>query len=181
MIQNNKYALFLCLVIESANNKELFCRDEIPTLPYYLAPPKSFRPRANLHHHPTYTTYEAFMSLDPISHHPLPSQDITVQDPTTNTSPLSSPSAIHISPSSLATESTTSEDEEDDIAEREWQESLAQLTLLFNLVLLPFAGKYFGRRFAYFSMSHLPMLTPLAFYRFPFLCWMSLMGLFSLG
>jgi hypothetical protein len=25
--------------------------------------------------------------------------------------------------------------------------------LLFNLVLLPFAGKYFGRRFAYFSMD----------------------------
>ena len=44
------------------------------------------------------------------------------------------------------------------MAEQEWQESLAQLALLFNLVLLPFAGKYFGRKFAYFSTSPPPFL-----------------------
>lgn len=67
-------------------------------------------------------------------------------------SPPDSPtSQIHISPSS--TEGSTISEEEDDLAEREWQESLAQLALLFNLVLLPFAGKYFGRKFAYFSTS----------------------------
>ena len=89
------------------------------------------------------------MSLNPLSLPPLPSQDI----PPESSSPISSSSAIRISPSSTA--STTSE--EDDLAEQEWQESLAQLALLFNLVLLPFAGKYFGRRFAYFSISPLSL------------------------
>jgi hypothetical protein len=82
------------------------------------------------------------MSLNPLSFPPLPSQELHPSSPTSASSP------IHLSHSDTA--STTSEDDE---AEREWQESLAQLTLLFNLVLLPFAGKYFGRKFAYFSMS----------------------------
>ena len=47
------------------------------------------------------------------------------------------------------------------MAEQEWQESLAQLALLVNLVLLPFAGKYFGRKFAYFSTSPLTLCIPL--------------------
>jgi hypothetical protein len=82
------------------------------------------------------------MSLDPLSFPLLPSQDIYPD-------PASPTSQHHISPTS-STASTVSDDEED-LAEQEWQESLAQLTLLFNLVLLPFAGKYFGRKFAYFS------------------------------
>ena len=86
------------------------------------------------------------MSLNPLSFPPLPSQDI----PHDSSSPTSQSSAVHISPSDVDTASTTSE--EDDLAEQAWQESLDQLTLLFNLVLLPFAGKYFGRKFAYFSM-----------------------------
>jgi Mitochondrial import 2 len=65
---------------------------------------------------------------------------------------MSQSSAVHISPSEADSASTTSE--EDDLAEQAWQESLDQLTLLFNLVLLPFAGKYFGRKFAYFSMNN---------------------------
>jgi hypothetical protein len=85
------------------------------------------------------------MSLIPISFPPPSSQDI----PPESSSPISSSSAIRISPSSSASTSS----EEDDLAEQEWQESLAQLALLFNLVLLPFAGKYFGRKFAYFSIS----------------------------
>lgn len=78
------------------------------------------------------------MSLNPLSFPPLPSQDPSRE---------SSSSPDHITVSDTA--STISE--EDDLAEQEWQESLAQLTLLFNLVILPFAGKYFGRKFAYFS------------------------------
>src|SRR5579862_4896528 len=78
------------------------------------------------------------MSLNPLSFPPLPSHDISRES-------TSSPDHITVSD----TASTTSDD---DLAEQEWQESLAQLTLLFNLVILPFAGKYFGRKFAYFSI-----------------------------
>jgi hypothetical protein len=37
-------------------------------------------------------------------------------------------------------------------AEAEWQESIEQLELLLTMVLVPFIGKYLGRRCAYWSM-----------------------------
>lgn len=36
-------------------------------------------------------------------------------------------------------------------AEREWRESLQQLELLLSLVIVPYLGKYFGRKFAYYG------------------------------
>jgi len=36
-------------------------------------------------------------------------------------------------------------------AEREWRESLQQLELLLTMVLMPYLGKYFGRRCAYWG------------------------------
>lgn len=50
---------------------------------------------------------------------------------------------------------TSSTEEEQDLyasdAEREWKESLQQLELLLTMVLIPYFGKYFGRKFAYYS------------------------------
>ncbi len=46
------------------------------------------------------------------------------------------------------------DDESDDgisDAQREWETSLEQLQLLLTMVLVPFAGKYLGRKFAYWS------------------------------
>jgi Mitochondrial import 2 len=84
-------------------------------------------------------------SLNSLSFPPLPTQDIPQDFP----SPTSLSSAVHISASSTASTTSTDEDEE---LERQWAENLNQITLLFNLVLLPLVGKYFGRRFAYFSI-----------------------------
>ena len=42
-------------------------------------------------------------------------------------------------------------DEEESDAEREWKESLQQLELLLTMVIVPYAGKYFGRKFAYWG------------------------------
>jgi hypothetical protein len=36
-------------------------------------------------------------------------------------------------------------------AEREWRESLQQLELLLTMVLVPYIGKYFGRKCAYWG------------------------------
>lgn len=36
-------------------------------------------------------------------------------------------------------------------AQQEWEESLEQLQLLLTMVIVPFAGKYLGRKFAYWS------------------------------
>jgi hypothetical protein len=36
-------------------------------------------------------------------------------------------------------------------AEREWEESLKQLELLLGMVVVPFVGKYFGRKCAYWG------------------------------
>ena len=46
-------------------------------------------------------------------------------------------------------------DDEDDLsdAQREWEASLEQLQMLLTLVIVPFAGKFLGRKFAYWSRS----------------------------
>jgi hypothetical protein len=58
-------------------------------------------------------------------------------------------------PSSSAGSSTSvspSEEEALSDAEREWRESLQQLELLLTMVLVPYVGKYFGRKCAYWGM-----------------------------
>jgi len=49
-------------------------------------------------------------------------------------------------------DASTSTESMDD-AELEWQESLQQLELLLSLVLIPFIGKYIGRRCAYWAWA----------------------------
>ncbi|KAF1989749.1 hypothetical protein K402DRAFT_418461 [Aulographum hederae CBS 113979] len=44
-------------------------------------------------------------------------------------------------------------EEEDSDAEREWRESLQQLELLLTMVLVPYIGKYFGRKAAYWGWA----------------------------
>lgn len=41
--------------------------------------------------------------------------------------------------------------ESDSDAEKEWKESLQQLELILTMVLVPYAGKYFGRKCAYWG------------------------------
>lgn len=55
-------------------------------------------------------------------------------------------------PSSPTDESLSmSDDEEWQRADREWRESLQQLELLLSMVIVPYMGKYFGRKFAYWG------------------------------
>lgn len=42
---------------------------------------------------------------------------------------------------------------DDSDAEREWKESLHQLELLLTMVIIPFVGKFLGRKCAYWGMS----------------------------
>jgi len=52
---------------------------------------------------------------------------------------------------------TSSTEEEQDLyshdAEREWKESLQQLELLLTMVLIPYFGKYFGRKLAFYGKN----------------------------
>ncbi|KAI9806736.1 MAG: hypothetical protein M1825_006193 [Sarcosagium campestre] len=48
---------------------------------------------------------------------------------------------------------TDSDDRDESDAEREWRESLQQLELLLTMVLVPYVGKYFGRKFAYWGWA----------------------------
>ncbi|KAK0252056.1 hypothetical protein LTR91_001815 [Friedmanniomyces endolithicus] len=58
-------------------------------------------------------------------------------------------------PSSSAGSSTSRSPSDDEDypsdADREWRESLQQLELLLTMVLVPYLGKYFGRRCAYWG------------------------------
>lgn len=55
------------------------------------------------------------------------------------------------SESASSTSTSGSDDYEDSDADREWRESLQQLELLLTMVLVPYLGKYFGRKCAYWS------------------------------
>jgi hypothetical protein len=56
---------------------------------------------------------------------------------------------------SLPSSSTSSSGDDDDQyvsdAEREWRESLQQLELLLTMIVVPYVGKYFGRKCAYWG------------------------------
>ena len=55
-------------------------------------------------------------------------------------------------PDSLS-DSSLDSDEDALLAQLEWEESIEQLQKLLSLVLLPMAGKYFGRTFSYWGES----------------------------
>ena len=52
-------------------------------------------------------------------------------------------------PSSIDSSDLDSEEQSD--AQAEWEASLQQLELVLTMVIVPYAGKYFGRKFAYWS------------------------------
>lgn len=52
-------------------------------------------------------------------------------------------------PSSIVSSDLESEEESD--AQKEWEASLQQLELLLTMVVVPYIGKYFGRKCAYWS------------------------------
>lgn len=47
-----------------------------------------------------------------------------------------------------------SEDEEYRLAQQEWEESLQQLQQLLSIVVMPFFGKWLGRRWSYWGQLH---------------------------
>ncbi|KAL6699878.1 hypothetical protein J3F84DRAFT_361956 [Trichoderma pleuroticola] len=55
--------------------------------------------------------------------------------------------------------------EADSEAQAEWDRSLEQLQLLLTMILVPWMGKLFGRKFAYWSelhrISNISMIPPL--------------------
>lgn len=55
-------------------------------------------------------------------------------------------------PSSIVSSDLDSEEESD--AQKEWEASLQQLELLLTMVVVPYIGKYFGRKCAYWSKHH---------------------------
>jgi len=57
-------------------------------------------------------------------------------------------------PSSDTVSSLDDDDTElDSDAEREWRESLQQIELLLTMVVVPYLGKYFGRKCAYWGWA----------------------------
>ena len=63
----------------------------------------------------------------------------------------SSPDVIDSLPSSPSSSDIDSSADEESDAEREWKESLQQLELLLTMVVVPYVGKYFGRKCAYWG------------------------------
>ncbi|KKK19188.1 hypothetical protein ARAM_003197 [Aspergillus rambellii] len=92
------------------------------------------------------------------------SPSLSASDPSLTTSAymVSSPDRPYSSSTdddiaSLPSESTSSSDidtlSDYSDAEAEWQESIEQLELLLTMVLVPFVGKYLGRKCAHWSWT----------------------------
>lgn len=72
----------------------------------------------------------------------------------------------------MSSSSDVSSDDEDEdeeyeraLIQEEWNESLRQMQMLFSLVLMPFFGRWWGRRWSYWGESKffaLPSITKLA-------------------
>lgn len=56
---------------------------------------------------------------------------------------------------SISTDDIYSEADSD--AQAEWERSLEQLQLILTMILVPWMGKYFGRKFAYWSRPPSPI------------------------
>lgn len=73
--------------------------------------------------------------------------------------PSDSEDAVDSLPSTSVADSEFEDEDEDGAAggrglsdaEREWRESLQQLELLLTMVVVPYLGKYFGRKCAYWG------------------------------
>lgn len=55
------------------------------------------------------------------------------------------------SPTTSSSSALSDDDLDESDAEREWKESLKQLELLLTVVVVPYLGKYFGRKCAYWG------------------------------
>lgn len=88
--------------------------------------------------------------------------------------PVHSPDTMSASDSYIITDMAASEDHDDldslpsissgvlsseadsTDAQKEWEESLEQIQLLLTMIIVPFAGKFLGRKFAYWSTLPCP-------------------------
>ncbi|KAL2017979.1 hypothetical protein VTK56DRAFT_1359 [Thermocarpiscus australiensis] len=77
-----------------------------------------------------------------------PSESFVIPDAATSSSDSDDVDSLpSISSSILDSEADYSD------AQREWEASLEQLQLLLTMIIMPFAGKYLGRKFAYWSWA----------------------------
>jgi hypothetical protein len=67
--------------------------------------------------------------------------------------PQQTPSSSSSSSSSSDASSDFDEEEQAAMIQEEWEESLRQLEVVFSIVVIPFFGKWYGRRFGFWCMS----------------------------
>lgn len=108
------------------------------------------------HFEPTQTDPSSYRRM-PVSF-PSSSSISTARQQSTKTPSPPSTSSISSYPSSISSSSDSSSDsdEEDEEYERaliqeEWNESMKQMQMLFSLVLMPFFGRWWGRRWSYWG------------------------------
>lgn len=106
-----------------------------------------FLPIANPSNHPP-TNHPSIKMSTPSS-----SQYVYPQSPSASSASDELDSLPDSAPSDDIDSTSSEEEEEESDAEKEWKESLQQLELILTMVLVPYAGKYFGRKCAYWGES----------------------------
>ena len=111
---------------------------------------------------PSKLSYQQYQHPAAIHHQPLSEtmseysftsdSDSIVMTPSSGSEYSPEASILEPSPSISSHDSSSDYDDDEGDAEAEWQESLQQLELLLSMVLVPFVGKWVGRKCAYFGM-----------------------------
>jgi hypothetical protein len=96
-----------------------------------------------------YLTNPSFETKRTMSHDDSPSDPIRDIPPAAASEDLDGVESLP--DSGTSDDIDDSEDGEESDAEREWKESLQQLELLLTMVVVPYVGKWFGRKCAYWS------------------------------
>ncbi|KAI9636296.1 uncharacterized protein MKK02DRAFT_45001 [Dioszegia hungarica] len=75
-----------------------------------------------------------------------------IEFPRDNTSSISYPSSESSSSAASSTASSDDDrDEESAMIQAEWEESLRQMEMVLSIVIIPFFGKWWGRKWAYWA------------------------------
>lgn len=61
-----------------------------------------------------------------------------------------------------SSEASYDSDDQHALIQEEWEESMRQLEMVFSVILLPFLGKWWGRKFAFWGESTSPVAVAVA-------------------
>lgn len=98
---------------------------------------------------PSSNPYPSHITRQPKKKREMSTSDLPPQSPDSDFA--DGLDSLPSSPTTTSSSALSDDDLDESDAEREWKESLQQLELLLTVIVVPYVGKYFGRKCAYWG------------------------------